>query len=138
MLGGAAVAVLLAFLVQGMALASLRDEAPADEYFGPFKVSVLEIRNRLQRFEGQPNQELAMASNVHGIDAVETAIEDWHRRYPRDSWLPGFLERIVHVYARAHANRDEHAHHAFAMLVRDYASSPQAHDARRVAKRMFI
>ncbi len=121
-----------------MALASFRDEAPADEYFGPFHVSVLEIRNRLVRFEGQRNQELTRESAQRGIDNVELAIEDWHRRYPRDSWLPGFLSRIVRVYVRADARHNAHARHAYVMLMAEYRRTAPAHDVARVARRMFI
>ena len=124
--------------MQGMALASFRDEAPADEYFGPFKISVLEIKNRLTRFEGQTNRELAMSGAIHGMDTLELAMADWHRRYPRDSWLPGFLSRMVHVYVRAHANHDARAREVYAMLERGYAHSLQARNTARIAKRMFI
>lgn len=133
-----AIALLLVLFSARTASASFSDEAPADEYFGPFKVSVLEIRNRLTRFEGEQNGELATAGSIHGIDAVETAIEDWHRRYPRDSWLPGFLGRIVRVYVRAQAGGNMHARHAYVMLVSEYHATPQARDARRVARRMFL
>lgn len=133
-----AIALLLVLLSAQTAFASFRDEAPADEYFGPFHVSILEIRNRLNRFEGQENRELAMAGTVQGIDNVEAAIEDWHNRYPHDSWLPGFLNRIVHVYVRAHAGRDAHARHAYAMLVSEYEATAQAREARSIAKRMFL
>jgi hypothetical protein len=30
------------------------------------------------------------------------AIEDWYRKYPRDPWLPGFTNRLIRVYDRAH------------------------------------
>ena len=132
------IAVLVALGAQNVALASFRDEAPADEYFGPFKVSVLEIRNRLTRFEGQQNRELSSESTLHGIDAVEIAIEDWHRKYPHDSWLPGFLSRIVRVYVRADAGRNAHARHAYALLETEYRRTRPAHEAAQAARRMFI
>ncbi len=138
LLGGVAVTALLVVLLQGVALASFRDEAPADEYFGPFKISVLEIKNRLTRFEAQPNRELVMSGTIHGIDTLELAIVDWHRRYPRDSWLPGFLSRMVRVYVRAHASHDFRAHEIYAMLQQGYARSVQARDSARIAKRMFL
>jgi len=136
-LAGLLIAVLVVLGARNIALASFRDEAPADEYFGPFKVSVLEIRNRLVRFEGQENRELGRPSAIHGMDAVETAIEDWHRKYPRDSWLPGFLSRMVGVYVRAGARHDSHARHAYAMLEGEYRRTAPAHEAARAARRMF-
>jgi len=76
--------------------------APADEYFGPFKESILEIRNRLMSFERDADWDLRR--HVRGIDNLEMAIEDWYRKYPRDPWLPGFTNRLIRVYARAHTS----------------------------------
>ena len=75
--------------------------APADEYFGPFKESILEIRNRLMSFERDSNADLV--HRVRAVDNLELAIEDWYRRYPRDPWIPGFAVRLARVYERAHA-----------------------------------
>jgi hypothetical protein len=74
--------------------------APADEYFGPFKESILEIRNRLMSFERDADWDLQR--HLRGIDNLELAIEDWYRKYPRDPWIPGFSSRLVRVYLRAH------------------------------------
>ena len=74
--------------------------APADEYFGPFKESFLEIRNRLMSFERDADWDLRR--HVRGIDNLEMAIEDWYRKYPRDPWIPGFANRLIHVYVRTH------------------------------------
>jgi hypothetical protein len=93
----------------GNAAALASGPAPADEYFGPFKESVLEIRNRLLAFERDANSNLAR--NVRAIDNLEVTIEDWYRRYPRDPWIPGFASRLVRVYGRAHAWRDRYCDH---------------------------
>jgi len=77
--------------------------APSDEYFGPFKESILEIRNRLMSFERDADWDLQR--HVRGIDNLELAIEDWYRKYPRDPWIPGFTNRLVRVYIRAHEER---------------------------------
>lgn len=80
--------------------------APADEYFGPYKESVLEIRNRLMAFERDASWHLRR--EIRGIDNLEVTMEDWYRKYPRDPWIPGFAKRLTHVYARAHDQRDVH------------------------------
>lgn len=77
--------------------------APADEYFGPFKESVLEIRNRLFAFERDTAWDLRR--HLRAIDNVEVAIEDWHRKYPGDPWIPAFSHRMMRVYECAHAGR---------------------------------
>jgi hypothetical protein len=109
--------------------ADTRGAAPADEYFGPFKESILGIRNHINDIERKADSELAGA--IRGLDNVEIAIEDWHRHYPHDSWLPGFLDRVVHVYGRAHLLTSPHAQSAYALLERDFRNSAQARDAAR-------
>jgi hypothetical protein len=94
----------------GNAAAWASGPAPADEYFGPFKESILEIRNRLMAFERDANWHLARS--VRAIDNLEVTIEDWYRRYPRDPWIPGFASRLVRVYGRAHAWRDHYYNRA--------------------------
>jgi hypothetical protein len=87
----------------GLMLAVSFGPAPADEYFGPFKESILEIRNRLVTFERDTSSFLVR--NVRAIDNVEIAIEDWHQKYPRDPWIRGFSIRLAHVYDRANEQR---------------------------------
>jgi DNA-binding SARP family transcriptional activator len=98
-------ALALALACSSAALPALASgPAPADEYFGPFKESVLEIRNRLMAFERDSYWHLRR--EIRGIDNLEVTIEDWYRKYPRDPWIPGFASRLTHVYARAHDQRD--------------------------------
>lgn len=92
----------------GLIFAISLGPAPADEYFGPFKESVLEIRNRLVAFERDANWDLAR--HIRAIDNVEISIEDWYRRYPRDPWIHGFCVRLARVYDRAHAHRSAGYH----------------------------
>ena len=107
--------------------ADIHDSAPADEYFGPFKESILGIRNHIVDLERKADSELADAAK--GMDNIELALEDWHRHYPRDGWLPGFLDRMVHVYGRAHLLKSARCQTAFAMLEHDFKNTPQARDA---------
>lgn len=129
-----ACAVLFSGFSATIARASVHDVAPADEYFGPFKESILGIRNHLVSFENKADTELLFADSIKGIDNIEIAIEDWHVHYPRDPWLPKFLNRVVHVYARAHALSDSCAHRALAILEHDYARSAEARDAETAAR----
>ena len=96
--------------------------APADEYFGPFKESILGIRNHLVDLERSNTRDLI--HHRRGIDNEEMACEAWERSYPNDSWLPGFFSRIVHLYQRAHATND-----AYYRTARVYLSTVQG--ARR-------
>lgn len=112
-----------------IAYADIHDSAPADEYFGPLKDSILGIRNRLVAFERKADNELLVTDAMVGIDNVERAIEDWDRHYPRDPWLAGFMDRMVHVYGRAHALGSDGAHRCLAMLERGFPRSAPAKDA---------
>lgn len=99
-------AMVLALACSSAAVPALASgPAPADEYFGPFKESVLEIRNRLMSFEREADSHLRR--DIRGIDNLEVTIEDWYRKYPRDPWIPGFAKRLTHVYARARDVRDQ-------------------------------
>ena len=64
--------------------------APADEYFGPMGMSILGIRNRLNRVNymigyGMRRQESPMAVQI------ATSIDDLHKVYPRDRDVPTLL-----------------------------------------------
>lgn len=96
--------LVLAFLTFAQGLVAASELAPADEYFGPFHQSILEIRNRLTRFETESSGELAQ--HLRGIDTLEASIEDWYRRYPHDPWISGFAGRLIRVYARANASHN--------------------------------
>lgn len=107
-------ALLLAFVAVTQGFARASEAAPADEYFGPFHQSILEIRNRLIRFEGEADRELA--GHARGIDSLEVTIEDWYRHYPRDPWIPGFMHRTIRLYARIGASGAYRARHAGRIL----------------------
>ena len=111
------------------AYADIHDSAPADEYFGPLKESILGIRNRLIAYEHKASGDLLVTDTVRGIDNVELAIEDWNRHYPRDPWLAGFMDRTLHIYGRAHALETEGAHRCLAMLEREFPHTTPARDA---------
>lgn len=121
--------VALVLACSSVAFADIHDSAPADEYFGPLKDSILGIRNRLLAFERKADSELLIAGSLRGIDNVELAIEDWDRQYPRDPWLAGFMDRMLHVYGRAHALESDGAHRCLAMLERGFPRTVQAKDA---------
>lgn len=77
--------------------------APADEYFGHMKMSVLGIRNGLHdtslRIAYDPRD---AASQLSACRWLGDAIEDWGDKYPQDSWLPEMVTQLEHLYARIH------------------------------------
>jgi hypothetical protein len=100
--------------------------APADEYFGRLKMSILGIRNELrdldQRLTYSPDAGPAALGTAL---FVENAIRDWEAKYPADPWLARSVYQLTHVYARIHTP-DGHAKAVSALhwLVSRYHSSP--------------
>lgn len=102
--------------------------APADEYFGPMGMSILGIRNELNRVNyligyGYARQESSMAVQV------AVAVDDLHKVYPRDRDLPKLLFDVYSTLGKidtpdAKSARD----HVRAILTVEYQDTKQAHD----------
>jgi hypothetical protein len=95
----AALAVMfLACLAPAAHANGMRDLAPADEYFGQLKMSVLGIRNELNSLErrcsGGDRDVAAMSGKLAFVD---DAMRDWRRKYPRDTWLPRYEAQRARV-----------------------------------------
>jgi hypothetical protein len=91
-------AMMMVCLAPAANAATMRDLAPADEYFGQLKMSVLGIRNELNTLErraasGDPN----VAAMTGKLGFVDDAMRDWRTRYPRDTWLPRFAAQRARV-----------------------------------------
>ena len=75
--------------------------APADEYFGRLKMSILGIRNQLVNLETKSRYRGANRSALMGeATFIEDAMRDWSAKYPGDPWIPGFRRRLQLVYVR--------------------------------------
>lgn len=69
--------------------------APADEYFGPARMSVLEITNRINDAErGAPT--------YPGLATMQAAIEDWAAKYPADPWIAPREFRVWKLFSALH------------------------------------
>jgi hypothetical protein len=100
--------------------------APADEYFGPMGMSILGIRNELNRVNyligyGYAKQESSLAVQV------ATSIDDLHKVYPRDRDLPQLLYDVYATLQKidtpeAQAERA----HVRAVLTVEYQDTEQA------------
>lgn len=79
--------------------------APADEYFGRLKMSILGIRNQLrdlnQRLSFSPGDGAAILGSA---SFVEDSIRDWERKYPADPWLAKSVYQLTHLYSRVPSN----------------------------------
>jgi hypothetical protein len=107
--------------------------APADEYFGKLKLSILGIRNTIKdqglKVDYDPQK---APSTLNAIALTEDAIHDWERKYPCDSWLPGTVYALQHFYAKLHTDDGvKRVHATFAWLRKSYPKSKFVQVAQR-------
>lgn len=106
------VAVLLAgqgLLTSTAALAAHRPPpmrvAPADEYFGRLKMSILGIRNQLHDLDARLQFTPEKSEDVIGsASMVEDALHDWEHKYPADPWLAKDVYQLMQMYSRIHTD----------------------------------
>jgi hypothetical protein len=83
--------------------------APADEYFGRLKMSILGIRNQLRdlalRVQYAPEKSVEVLGPA---GFVEDAISDWEHKYPSDPWLPRNVFLLERLYSQIHTDEGQH------------------------------
>lgn len=106
--------------------------APADEYFGRLKMSILGIRNQLRDLALRAQYAPDRSADVLGAASfVEDALHDWEHKYPADPWLAKSVYELTSLYARVHsAEGQQDAVRAFQWLENRYARSEYAVRAR--------
>ena len=102
--------------------------APADEYFGPLKQSILGIRNSIRdmglRYD--VNHDIG-SQTLASAGLTEAAIRDWAHRYPRDHDVAGAIFRLQRLYAKILTEPARGKAKATAdWLFSAYGKSPQA------------
>ncbi len=99
--------------------------APADEYFGKLKMSVLGIRNTIKDVGLNLDIDQTRWSQQAGKAAfAEDAVRDWEKKYPQDTWLAKTVFALERMYAKL--DSDEGRRHALASmnwLVHDFAQT---------------
>lgn len=123
--------ILVAVLQQ--AAAAKTAVAPADEYFGRMKLSILGIGNIIHDTNLREKYDPAHASdNFTKLAFAEDALEDWAAKYPQDSWLPAKAYFMSHEFwAMNTPDGDRAADRCRALLMNRLAKSPfslKAHD----------
>jgi len=94
----AAAVLMVACAVMPARAVSMRDLAPADEYFGQLRMSVLGIRNELNGLERRcVSGDRNVAAMTGKLAFVDDAMHDWRVRYPRDTWLPRYEAQRARV-----------------------------------------
>jgi len=106
--------------------------APADEYFGRLKMSILGIRNQLHDLSTRLQFAPDKGADVLGTAAyVEDALHDWEHKYPGDPWLPKSVFQLTQLYSQVHNDDGQRcATRALHWLLARYGRSPYAMQAR--------
>src|SRR5581483_9250913 len=120
-----AVAILLVSSTQIARAGEPAGSAPADEYFGPYKQSVLEIRNRLNDYDALDPRSMIDPSVSGYLDHLQVAIRDWQGKYPRDPWLPRIWGHLIREYWRAGQSSSRPGMAALATMRTSYPDSPE-------------
>lgn len=106
--------------------------APADEYFGRMKMSILGIRNQLHDLSLRLSYSPEKSEDVLGsASMVEDALRDWEHKYPADPWLAKSVYELTALYARVHtAHGRESATRALQWLLSRYGRTTYGHAGR--------
>jgi len=110
------------------------DLAPADEYFGYLKLSILGIRNKTRDLGlyYDVNHDIAQQTFTGAVD-TEEAIHDWESKYRRDPLLPRAVFFLQRLYAKIlTAESRERAARTANWLFGDFGASPQAKELRKI------
>jgi hypothetical protein len=106
--------------------------APADEYFGRAKMSVLGIANTIRDAGRRLDEGGSPSAMLQGpLFLAVDAIRDWERKYPSDHWIPRDLLALEMVYLRGGTQQSFGlARRTAAWIAMDYPNSQEAQRAR--------
>jgi hypothetical protein len=108
-------------------------QAPADQYFGRMKMSILGIRNTIHDMDVRASyQAPADVSYIYNkLLLVEDAIHDWQAKYPHDSWIPRMTYGLAMVYKKLPLDEaQDHMDDQLDWLVASYPYSDEANFPR--------
>ncbi len=107
-------------------------DAPADEYFGPFKYSAISMRMKINALGRSYHERWADdASIVHDALLLESSYRAWAQKYPRDRWMAPTAYHLAQLYQDVQTqDARNHARAMYEFLVKNYPTSKEAHYAR--------
>ena len=119
------------------AFAQRSNLAPADEYFGRLKMSILGIGNTIRDMRTRVENDASRTPSIFGALAMtEDAIHDWESKYPRDTWIPRSLLALEACYLSADGDRARDlAIRTEAWLRHDFPGSTYASQGRYALNR---
>jgi hypothetical protein len=107
-------------------------DAPADEYFGPFKYSAISLRMKINALGRSYHERWSDdASIVHDALMIESSYRAWAGKYPKDRWLAPTAYHLAQLYQDVQTqDARNHARAMYEFLVKNYPASKEAHSAR--------
>ena len=107
-------------------------DAPADEYFGPFKYSALSLRTKINALGRSYNERWQDdASLVHDALMLESSYRAWAQRYPKDRWLVPTAFHLAQFYQEVQTpDARAHAIAMYQYVAKTFPASKEAHLAR--------
>ena len=106
--------------------------APADEYFGRMKMSILGITNSIRDTGLREGFDPTNAGKYYGgLAFTEEALEDWAHKYPQDTWIPRRAYDLSHEFWHMHTPQaDGQAQRCRAILFKQFPHNHWAVIAR--------
>jgi len=107
-------------------------KAPADEYFGQLKMSILGLRHRIDTL-GKRYDDRTITDDdlIHDARLIEDGIDRWRTSYPRDPWLPLTSFHLAELYMKAQTGTARaRAKAMFAYTAHYFPASHQGHLSR--------
>jgi hypothetical protein len=107
-------------------------DAPADEYFGPFKYSALSVRSKITALGRSYRERWSDdASIVHDALLLESSYKVWAQKYPKDSWLAPTAYHLAQLYQEVQTqDARNHARAMYEYVAKTFPKSKEAHFAR--------
>ncbi len=126
------VLVMLALTAATIGATAATTDAPADEYFGPFKYSAISVRSKITALGRSYRERWSDdASILHDAGLVESSFRVWAQKYPKDRWLAPTAYHLAQLYQELQtADARAHARAMYELLAKNYPSSKEAHVAR--------
>jgi hypothetical protein len=122
----------VALVATTLAAAGPSGQAPADEYFGPFKYSAISVRSKIGALGRAYDQRWQDDDSiVHDAGLVESSLRVWAQRYPNDSWLAPTFYHLAQLYQKVQTQvARTHARATYQFLAQTFPKSKEAHFAR--------
>jgi hypothetical protein len=107
--------LLTAVLLCAVPAAAASTDAAADEYFGPFHMSALQIRMKIGDLGRRYNaRTISDHDLIHDAALEEAALRIWRNKYPKDTWLAPTAFHLEQLFQAVQS--DEARKHATSLL----------------------